>query len=199
MSPSGFPDYPTSLMCYKHLALLQIYVLISTCHGFFFRIRGFYSFTSEYNKYCLTDKLNIMSGSDFNEDEIQRLRDRRKAEIMNEIEKKKNPGVIVVDELNFRDFISENRFAVLDMWAEWCGPCMRVAPVIEEFAREYSGRIAFGKCNTDENQSIAAAFSISAIPTLLFFSEGKLINRVTGAYPKEALDRYIKSTFPGLK
>jgi len=139
-----------------------------------------------------------MSVSDFGEDEISKLRETRKAEIMSEIERKRSPGVIVVDELNFRDFISENKFAVLDMWAEWCGPCMKVAPVIEEFAHKYPGQIAFGKCNTDENQNIAAAFSISAIPTLLFFSEGKLINRITGAYPKEALEKQIKSTFPGL-
>lgn len=139
-----------------------------------------------------------MTGDDYDGDEIRKLREQRKAEIMSEIEKKTNPGVTVVDELNFRAFISENRFSVIDMWAEWCGPCLRVAPVIEEFANEYSGKIAFGKCNVDENQNIAAAFSISAIPTLLFFSEGKLINRVTGAYPKEALENQIKSTFPGL-
>ena len=139
-----------------------------------------------------------MSESDYGDDEIGKLREQRKAEIINEIEKKINPGVNVVDELNFRAFISENRFSVLDMWAEWCGPCLRVAPVIEEFSNEFSGKIAFGKCNVDENRNIAAAFSISAIPTLLFFSEGKLINRVTGAYPKEALEKQIRSTFPGV-
>ncbi len=139
-----------------------------------------------------------MQGGDFEDDEILRLRERRKAEILGEIEKKKNSGVSIIDELNFRDFISENRFAVLDMWAEWCGPCMRVAPVIEELSTDYSGRIAFGKCNTDENQNIADAFSISAIPTLLFFSEGKMINRITGAYPKESIEKQIMTTFPGL-
>lgn len=139
-----------------------------------------------------------MSESDYGDDEIRKLREQRKAEIINEIEKKINPGVNVVDELNFRAFISENRFSVLDMWAEWCGPCLRVAPVIEEFSNEFSGKIAFGKCNVDENRNIAASFSISAIPTLLFFSEGKLINRVTGAYPKEALEKQIRSTFPGV-
>lgn len=139
-----------------------------------------------------------MSESDYGDDEIGKLREQRKAEIINEIEKKINPGVNVIDELNFRAFISENRFSVLDMWAEWCGPCLRVAPVIEEFSNEFSGKIAFGKCNVDENRNIAAAFSISAIPTLLFFSEGKLINRVTGAYPKEALEKQIRSTFPGV-
>lgn len=139
-----------------------------------------------------------MSVSDNADDDIQKLREQRKAEIMNEIGKKRNPGVIVVDELNFRAFISENRFSVLDVWAEWCGPCLRVAPVIEEFSNEFSGKIAFGKCNVDENQNIAAAFAISAIPTLLFFSEGKLINRITGAYPKEALEKQIRSTFPGI-
>jgi len=141
--------------------------------------------------------MNIMTGDDYDYDEIRKLRELRKADIMNEINKNRNPGVIVVDELNFQAFILENRFSIIDMWAEWCGPCLRVVPVIEEFANEYSGKIAFGKCNVDENQKIAAAFSISAIPTLLFFSEGKLINRVTGAYPKGALENQIKSTFPG--
>ena len=139
-----------------------------------------------------------MQSGDFVDDEILRLRERRKAEILGEIEKKKKSGVSIIDELNFRDFISENRFAVLDMWAEWCGPCMRVTPVIEELSTDYSGRIAFGKCNTDENQNLSASFSISAIPTLLFFSEGKMINRITGAYPKESIEKQIMTTFPGL-
>ncbi|MBN1431564.1 MAG: thioredoxin [Methanomicrobiaceae archaeon] len=139
-----------------------------------------------------------MSGDSQDSDEIERLREKRKAEILENMKKMKNPGVVVVDELNFQSFLEENRFAVIDMWAEWCGPCRRVAPVIEELAHDYSGRITFGKCNTDENQSLAAAFSISAIPSLLFFSDGKLINRVTGAYPKDALEKQIKSTFPSV-
>lgn len=139
-----------------------------------------------------------MTEEDSDFDELEMLKEKRRQEILGEIERNRKPGVIVVDEFNFQSFLSENRFAVLDLWAEWCGPCRRIAPVIEEFASEYSGRIAFGKCNTDENRNIASGFSISAIPTMLFFSEGRLINRITGAYPKEALQKQITATFPSV-
>lgn len=137
-----------------------------------------------------------MSGGDQDIDELARLREKRMAEMMSEIEKRRSLGVVTIDEMNFRSFISENRFCVLDLWAEWCGPCRRLAPIFEELSSEFAGKVAFGRCNTDENQHLAASFSITAIPTVLFFSGGRMLNRVTGAYPKETLEKQIKNAFP---
>ncbi|MDM7935156.1 MAG: thioredoxin, partial [Methanothrix sp.] len=76
---------------------------------------------------------------------------------------------------------------VLDCWAEWCGPCRMIAPVIEELAREMRGRVVFGKLNVDSNMQTANRYRISAIPTLLIFKNGKLVDKLVGAYPKASL------------
>lgn len=82
---------------------------------------------------------------------------------------------------------------VLDCWAPWCGPCRSVAPVIDQLAKEYAGRVKFAKLNTDENQRTAGQFSIQSIPTLLFFKGGKLVNRQVGALPKGEIERLVRS------
>ncbi|WOF15198.1 thioredoxin [Methanoplanus sp. FWC-SCC4] len=130
------------------------------------------------------------------DDEIKKIREKKLEELSNMVQKSKNPGVTEITGINFNDFISKNSFVVIDLWAEWCGPCRRVAPVIEELSSEYAGRVAFGKCNTDENQSLAASFQITAIPTLLFFANGRMVHRLTGAYPKENIISAINRAFP---
>jgi thioredoxin 1 len=70
-----------------------------------------------------------------------------------------------------------------------------VGPVVEELAREYAGSVTFSKCNTDDNPALSGQYAISAIPTLLFFQKGKLVDRVTGAYPKEALKKRVETVF----
>lgn len=92
----------------------------------------------------------------------------------------------------FDDFISKYPLAVVDCWAPWCGPCRMVAPIVEELAKEYKGRIAFGKLNTDENHTIAMRFQIMSIPTLLVFKDGSLVDRIIGAMPKSILISRLK-------
>ncbi len=80
---------------------------------------------------------------------------------------------------------------VLDCWAPWCGPCRMLAPVLEQLAQEYAGRIKFAKLNTDQNPQTSARFSVQSIPTLLFFKNGKLVHRLIGALPKAEIERQL--------
>jgi thioredoxin len=81
---------------------------------------------------------------------------------------------------------------VLDLWAEWCGPCRMVAPVIDELATEMAGRLRFAKLNIDENPATAARFNVRSIPTLLVFKEGKEVDRIVGVQPKSAMARRLE-------
>jgi thioredoxin 1 len=111
------------------------------------------------------------------------------------MEGKKKATVRMVDESNFQRVIGSHPAVVIDFWAEWCGPCRMVGPLVEKLAGEFAGKVLFAKCNTDQNPRIATNFQISAIPTLLFFSQGRLVHRVIGAYPEEALRSQIIRTF----
>ena len=91
----------------------------------------------------------------------------------------------------FTEFVQNNPFVVVDCWAPWCGPCLMVAPIIEELAKEYAGKIVFGKLNVDENPITASRYQIMSIPTLLVFRNGKLVATIIGAMPKEMLEARI--------
>lgn len=81
---------------------------------------------------------------------------------------------------------------LVDFWAPWCGPCRRVAPIVEELAEEYEGRVDFTKVNTDENPSIAARYRIFSIPTLLVFKEGQPVDQIIGFKPKSELKKHLE-------
>jgi thioredoxin 1 len=82
---------------------------------------------------------------------------------------------------NFDGMLKSGKPLVVDFWAEWCGPCRMIAPMIEEFATEYEGRITIGKCNVDNERELPSKYSIRNIPTLLFFKDGELVERYVGA------------------
>jgi len=89
---------------------------------------------------------------------------------------------------NFDEEVLESKVPVLvDFWADWCGPCRRVAPVIEELAEKYMGQLKVGKLNVDENPGIASYHGIKSIHKIMFFREGKHVEEVIGAVPKEEL------------
>jgi len=85
----------------------------------------------------------------------------------------------------------KQKFAVIDFWAEWCGPCKVMGPLIEELAAELKGKVFFGKVNVDDNPELSEQNTIRAVPTMLFFSEGKLVGEVIGAVSKPALKKKI--------
>lgn len=93
---------------------------------------------------------------------------------------------------DFDGFVTKYSVAVIDCWAPWCGPCLMIAPTIEELAKEYKGQIAFGKLNTDENQQTAMRFHVMSIPTLLVFKGGKLVDQLVGAMPKDMMVSELK-------
>ncbi|HEX7342784.1 MAG TPA: thioredoxin [bacterium] len=86
---------------------------------------------------------------------------------------------------SFKQDVLESALPVLvDFWAEWCGPCHMLAPIVEQIAQDYQGRVKVGKLNVDENPQIAAQFGIRGIPTLLLFDKGKPVEQIIGAVPK---------------
>ncbi|WP_455391791.1 thioredoxin [[Eubacterium] cellulosolvens] len=98
---------------------------------------------------------------------------------------------IVVTDDKFKETVQKYPVVVVDCWAPWCGPCIMVAPIIEELAKEYQGKIVFGKLNTDENPETMKDYNIMSIPTLLIFKSGKIVDRSIGALPREELAQII--------
>lgn len=93
---------------------------------------------------------------------------------------------IVLTDATFENEVIKSSVPVLvDFWAPWCGPCKAVAPIVQEIAGEYNGKVKVGKVNTDENQGIATQYGIMAIPTLMIFKGGEVSERITGAQSKK--------------
>jgi len=94
---------------------------------------------------------------------------------------------------NFESFKNGELPLVVDLWAEWCGPCRMVGPIISELANEYDGKIVVGKCDVEENDEIVGEFGVRNIPTILFFKGGELVDKFVGAATKATLDEKIKA------
>ena len=88
---------------------------------------------------------------------------------------------------NFESYKNGSLPLVVDLWATWCGPCRMLAPIVSELASEYDGKIVVGKCDVEENEDIAMEFGVRNIPTLLFFKDGKLVDKFVGSAKKQAL------------
>ncbi len=95
---------------------------------------------------------------------------------------------------NFEEtVINQDKVAVLDFWADWCGPCKVIAPFIEELAQEYDGKAVIGKVNVDDNGGVAIKYGIRNIPTVLFIKDGKVVDKQVGAASKSVLEEKLKS------
>ena len=93
---------------------------------------------------------------------------------------------------NFDETINGGKPVLVDFWAEWCGPCRRLAPTVEELAGHYDGKVLVGKLNVDENPNTAFKFSIRGIPTLLLFKGGQLAETIVGLVPKDDIAKMIE-------
>lgn len=97
---------------------------------------------------------------------------------------------------NFQEkVIKSEKLSVIDFWAEWCGPCRAIGPVIEELSKEYDGRVNIGKVNVDHNPQLSVNFGVTSIPAILFIKEGKVVDKLVGAQPKmnfvKKIEQYI--------
>ena len=93
---------------------------------------------------------------------------------------------------NFKEVVLDSdKLSVVDFWAEWCGPCRAIGPVIEELSKEYEGKVNIGKVNVDLNSEISVQYGISSIPAILFIKNGEVVDKQIGAVPKSVLDKKI--------
>lgn len=99
---------------------------------------------------------------------------------------------LTITDSNFEELVKNSEQPVLiDFWAEWCGPCKMIGPVVEELAKEYEGRAVIGKVNVDENPNISMEFGIRSIPTLLYFKGGSVVDRHVGVAGKDVLAKKL--------
>ena len=100
---------------------------------------------------------------------------------------------IVLNDANFDETINSDKPVLVDFWAEWCGPCKMIGPVVEELAGDYDGKAVIGKLNVDENPNVTARFGIRSIPTLLVFKGGQIVDKQVGAVPKSVLAQKLQA------
>jgi thioredoxin 1 len=131
-----------------------------------------------------------MSGSD--DEEIKAIKQRKMAELQKALTSKtamssiKEP--ITLTDSNFKNELSKYPILLIDFWAPWCGPCRMITPIIEQLAREYTGKVVFGKVNIDENRMITQSLDIQSIPIMIIFKNGKAVDTIVGAIPKAQLE-----------
>ncbi len=104
-----------------------------------------------------------------------------------------NGNVKAVTDATFADEVEKSAgLTLIDFWAVWCGPCRMVAPIVEQLAQEYSGKLKVLKLDVDSNMQTSVRFNVRSIPSLLFFRDGKLVDTVVGAVPKQFLERKVQ-------
>ncbi len=101
--------------------------------------------------------------------------------------------VIVSDKTFNHEIVSATVPVLLDCWAPWCGPCRTIGPIIDQLAKEFTGKVKFAKLNVDENPATSTKYNIMSIPTMLLFKDGKMVNSLVGALPKAEIENHLRS------
>jgi thioredoxin 1 len=126
-------------------------------------------------------------------DELEQIREKKIRELKKQLESPRIEKPIVVSDRNFDQTTKSYPLLVVDCWAAWCAPCRAISPIVDELAKEYSGKVVFGKLNVDENPETTNRFGVMAIPTLLVMKDGQEVDRVVGIIPKNQLEAKINS------
>jgi thioredoxin 1 len=101
-------------------------------------------------------------------------------------------SIIEITNQNFeKEVLNSNIPVVVDFWAEWCGPCRMVSPIIDELAHDYEGKVKVGKINVDKENELAMKFKVMSIPTIIIFKDGKIVEKIVGAKPKAEFENFI--------
>ncbi len=102
-------------------------------------------------------------------------------------------NAIEITDANFDEVTATDKPVLVDFWAEWCGPCKMIGPIVDELANEYDGKAVIGKINVDSNPNISAKFGVRSIPTLLLLKDGEIVDKHVGASPKSVLEEKINN------
>jgi len=126
--------------------------------------------------------------------ELDKIRAKRLEEMTAEMKEEKSSAdaPIALDDEHFDETVGKYPLMLIDCWADWCGPCRMVAPAIDELARDYAGRVQFGKLNVDENPGTAERFGVMSIPTLIIMKNAVEVDRIIGAVPKQFIEEKLK-------
>jgi len=126
--------------------------------------------------------------------ELEKIRAKKLQELTTEMKSIETPKnvPITLNDADFEKTVTKYPLMLVDCWAVWCGPCRMIAPVVDELARDYAGRVTVGKLNVDENPETATRFSIVSIPTLLIMKGGEEVDRIIGAVPKQFIEERLQ-------
>lgn len=98
-----------------------------------------------------------------------------------------------ITDQNYKEIVSQNSVVLIDLWAEWCGPCKSIAPVIDELATELEGKAVIGKYDVDDENDLSVDYKVRSIPTLLFFKDGEMVDKIVGASSKADIKAKLES------
>jgi len=138
------------------------------------------------------------------DDEVKRINEKKFEEMLRERSKGESSQVaqpagktVDLSESNFQEAVNGHPLVVVDFWAPWCGPCKVVSPVLEQLAVEMAGKATFFKLNVDDNPTVSQQFGIQGIPTIMIFKDGKPVDGIVGAAPKQMIEARIRTYFSG--